>query len=383
MTAPIVLVGGFAAAQAATELRTSGHRGPVVLIGAEEHLPYERPPLSKGYLLGTAALDSAYVQPAQWYADNDVALRLGTRVTALDPARHVVVTEADEQPYAQLVLATGARPRRLDLADESGAEVAYLRTIDDSDRIRAAPHAWPRRGDRGRRLDRARGGGGRGRGGRPGDRSRGSGAAAGARPRTRGRNPVGDDPPRSRRRRTHRCLRGRDLARRRDPRRRLGHRGRPGGRRRRRGAPGPSSPPLRGSPPTTGSSSTPRCGRRRPTCSLSVTSPTRSTRCCTGGSGWSTGTRLCVRPAPSPTRSSASRSSYGELPYFFSDQYDVGLEYVGSPGPEGYDDVVIREGEGDRFVAWWLRDGVVVAGMHLDEWDAIDEIRSTVGTRLR
>ncbi len=74
--------------------------------------------------------------------------------------------------------------------------------------------------------------------------------------------------------------------------------------------------------------------------------------------------------------------SYAELPYFFSDQYDVGLEYVGNPGPEGYDDVVIRDGEGSSFVAWWLRDGVVVAGMHLDDWDAIDEIRSTVGTRL-
>jgi NADPH-dependent 2,4-dienoyl-CoA reductase/sulfur reductase-like enzyme len=74
---------------------------------------------------------------------------------------------------------------------------------------------------------------------------------------------------------------------------------------------------------------------------------------------------------------------FAELPYFFSDQYDVGLEYVGSPGPDGYDDVVIREGRGSSFVAWWLRDGVVVAGMHLDDWDAIDEIRATVGTRLQ
>src|SRR5215218_997855 len=109
MTDPIVLVGGFAAAQVAGELRTRGYGGPVVLLSAEEHAPYERPPLSKGYLLGTAQLDAAYVHPPQWYAENDVVLRLGTRVAAVDPARHVVVTETGEEPYSQLVLATGAR----------------------------------------------------------------------------------------------------------------------------------------------------------------------------------------------------------------------------------------------------------------------------------
>jgi 3-phenylpropionate/trans-cinnamate dioxygenase ferredoxin reductase subunit len=72
------------------------------------------------------------------------------------------------------------------------------------------------------------------------------------------------------------------------------------------------------------------------------------------------------------------------LPYFFTDQYDLGMEYVGNPGPEGFDQVVVRGRTGDhdggQFTAWWLRGGRVVAGMHVNDWDAIDHIRSVVGT---
>ena len=137
---PIVVVGaGLAGATAVTELRDGGHDGPIVLLGAEEHPPYERPPLSKGYLLGNDPIESAFVHYPQWYAAHDVDLRTGTFVTDLDLDRHSVSTLAGHDlPYEKLLLATGSRPRRLALADESGVPTAYLRTIEDSDRIRAA-----------------------------------------------------------------------------------------------------------------------------------------------------------------------------------------------------------------------------------------------------
>jgi 3-phenylpropionate/trans-cinnamate dioxygenase ferredoxin reductase subunit len=72
------------------------------------------------------------------------------------------------------------------------------------------------------------------------------------------------------------------------------------------------------------------------------------------------------------------------LPYFFTDQYDFGMEYVGNPGPQGYDRVVIRgHRDGDRvFTAWWLRGDLVVAGMHANDWDAISQVRRLVGKHV-
>ncbi|HEU4513610.1 MAG TPA: FAD-dependent oxidoreductase, partial [Nocardioidaceae bacterium] len=73
--------GGLAAAKAIEELRAGGFDGRIVLVGAEQHLPYERPPLSKGYLLGKEDLDNTFVKPRDWYADHDVDLQLGTNAT--------------------------------------------------------------------------------------------------------------------------------------------------------------------------------------------------------------------------------------------------------------------------------------------------------------
>ncbi len=120
----------LAGARAAETLRAEGFDGRIVLFGAESHLPYERPPLSKGYLQGTA--EAPFVHPADWYAEQDVDLRLGTRVTALDPAAHEVETaEGDRLRYTKLLLTTGSNVRRL-------ADAVTLRTLDDSDRLRAA-----------------------------------------------------------------------------------------------------------------------------------------------------------------------------------------------------------------------------------------------------
>ena len=121
---------GLAGARAAETLRAEGFGGRVVLFGAEAHLPYERPALSKGYLQGTA--EAPFVHPAEWYAEQDVDLRLGTRVTALDAAAHEVETaDGDRLRYTKLLLTTGSSVRRL-------ADAVTLRTLDDSDRLRAA-----------------------------------------------------------------------------------------------------------------------------------------------------------------------------------------------------------------------------------------------------
>jgi 3-phenylpropionate/trans-cinnamate dioxygenase ferredoxin reductase subunit len=137
-----VIVGaGLAGAKAAETLRTEGFDGRVVLIGAESERPYERPPLSKGLLLGTADRDSPYVHEAGWYAAHDVELRTGTTVTGIDRAAHTVET-ADGGPigYDRLLLATGASPREL----PGAAGLPSLRTLADSDRIAATVHAGTR-----------------------------------------------------------------------------------------------------------------------------------------------------------------------------------------------------------------------------------------------
>ena len=99
-------------------------------------MPYERPPLSKAYLMGKDPAEKAVVQPPDWYAEHDVDLRLGTRVESIDLANRTVRVREDDLAYDQLLLATGARPRHLDLADASGVPTTYLRTLDDSTRLR-------------------------------------------------------------------------------------------------------------------------------------------------------------------------------------------------------------------------------------------------------
>ncbi|MGZ4452337.1 MAG: FAD-dependent oxidoreductase, partial [Nocardioides sp.] len=134
----VIVGGGLAAGKAVEQLRSSGFEGSIVLFGAEHHLPYERPPLSKGYLLGNDPLEDAFVHDPDWYDANDVDLRLGTPVTGLDTDARTVHTEDQTQSYDRLLLATGSSPRRLAMADDSGAPVAYLRTIEDSTFLKQA-----------------------------------------------------------------------------------------------------------------------------------------------------------------------------------------------------------------------------------------------------
>src|SRR5260370_1013058 len=111
----MVIVGAsLAGARAAEALRAEGYGGPLVLIGAEDEIPYERPPLSKDYLMGKHGRDKIYVRPREWYSEHDVDLRLGTTVTAVEAAAHKIVLEGGDQlGYEKLLLATGSSPRRL------------------------------------------------------------------------------------------------------------------------------------------------------------------------------------------------------------------------------------------------------------------------------
>jgi len=127
MRTHVIVGGGLAGAKAAQALREEGFDGRIVLFAAEPHRPYERPPLSKGYLLGSDELDSVYVHPESWYAEHDVDLRTGVRVTAIDPAGRAVTADGQALGYDKLLLATGALPRRLDL----DGDIYYLRTIED------------------------------------------------------------------------------------------------------------------------------------------------------------------------------------------------------------------------------------------------------------
>ncbi|MFF8610687.1 NAD(P)/FAD-dependent oxidoreductase [Streptomyces sp. NPDC015346] len=141
-----VIVGaGLAGANAAQSLREEGFGGPVALLGEESERPYERPPLSKGYLLGKDERETVYVHPPQWYAEHDVDLHLGTAVTAIDPAgQQVTLADGSRVGYAMLLLTTGSSPRRLPVPGADLDGVHYLRRLSDSDRIKEAFQAASR-----------------------------------------------------------------------------------------------------------------------------------------------------------------------------------------------------------------------------------------------
>jgi 3-phenylpropionate/trans-cinnamate dioxygenase ferredoxin reductase subunit len=140
MAAPATFViagGGLAAAKAAEALRTEGFDGRIVVIGKEPHLPYERPPLSKDYLLGTSQRDKIFVHDEAWYRDQEIDLRRGIEVTGIDrAARQVILSDGARVGYDKLLLATGATPRRLSVPGHDRDTVRYLRTVDDSDLLR-------------------------------------------------------------------------------------------------------------------------------------------------------------------------------------------------------------------------------------------------------
>lgn len=137
-TAPrfIIAGGGLAAAKLAEALRANDFDGTVTLVCGEERLPYERPPLSKECLLGKKTPADAIVEPVQWYRDHHIEVLLGTSVTGIDRATKTIeLPDGTTLPYDKLALATGSRPRRLPVPGADATGVYTLRTAEDSDAL--------------------------------------------------------------------------------------------------------------------------------------------------------------------------------------------------------------------------------------------------------
>ena len=377
----ITVVGaGLAGAKAVEELREQGYDGDVVLVGAERHRPYERPPLSKGLLLGTDEPDSPYVHDEAWYADHGVELVTGDPVTDLDVAGRALEAGGRTVRWDKLLLATGALPRHLRAVDESGAQVSYLRTLDDSLALKerlggellVVGAGWI-----GLEVASAA----RNAGGRvtvvetaelPLLRVLGPEVAASF----------------AELHREH----GVDL--------RLGtgldSLAVEGGRTTARLADGHE---LHPDLVVVGIGVEPD-DRLAAAAGLATDNGVLVDAALRTGAAevWAAGDvanhdhptlgRIRVEHWDNAIQQGrhAARAvlgddaAYERMPYFFTDQYDLGMEYVGHVGPGGYDEVVIRGDTAARVVtALWVRDDQVVAGMHVNDWDAIDPIRSWVG----
>jgi 3-phenylpropionate/trans-cinnamate dioxygenase ferredoxin reductase component len=379
-----VVGGGLAAASAVDELRSNGHDGSIDVFCAEPHLPYERPPLSKSVLLGEAEEESVFVHDQAWYDDRDVTLHLGTTVTGIDRARQAVTADAVSVDFDRLILATGASPRRLAMADESGARVLYLRTVEDNRRLREAF------GSAGRIV--IIGGGW-------------IGLEVAAAARTAGlevtvvemqdlplRGVLGPE--------VARVFADLHLEHGVDLRLGVGVDG--------IDADGDGAGVVRLSDGTTlptdlvvvGIGVQPEVGLARAAGlavdnGVLVDARLRTSDPNVFAVGDIAGhdhpvlrRRIRVEHwdnAIHQARAAArvilgGDAPYERLPYFFTDQYDLGMEYVGSVGPDGYDDVVLRgDVDGRVFSAFWLKGGRVLAGMHANDWDMIDPIRGVVG----
>jgi 3-phenylpropionate/trans-cinnamate dioxygenase ferredoxin reductase subunit len=388
-TSPIVVVGGgLAAGTVVTELREGGYDGPVALFTDEPHPPYERPPLSKDYLLDKAPLDNALVHPEDWYAEHDVDLRTGTPVTAIDPAARTFTAGGETSSYDRLVLATGSRARRLASADDSGAPVLYLRQWEDSERLRQALQPGTRVA--------IIGGGWIGLEVASAARSHGADVVIVEAAPQPLHAVLGDEVASlfADLHRTH----GVDL---------------------RTGASVGSISAADGGVAldvdgdrvtadvlVVGIGAAPDLALAQ-AAGLTLDNGVRTdARLRTSADGVYAAGDIANADHPvlgHPLRVEhwdtaiqhgkvVARNLLGEetqhdaLPYFFTDQYDLGMEYVGNPGPEGFDRVVVRGrtggDDGGQFTAWWLRGGRVVAGMHVNDWDAIDHVRRMVGTEV-
>ncbi|OBG43702.1 pyridine nucleotide-disulfide oxidoreductase [Mycobacterium alsense] len=132
----VIIGGGLAGAKAVEALRGNGFDGQIILFGAENHLPYERPPLSKEFLAGKKSLAEFTVHDADWYRDNRVDLRLGARASSVDAQKHTVgLADGTAVAYDKLLLATGSDSRRPPIPGSDAEGVHYLRTYDDAEAL--------------------------------------------------------------------------------------------------------------------------------------------------------------------------------------------------------------------------------------------------------
>ena len=381
----IVIAGaGLAGAKAAEALRTEGFDGPVVLIGDENERPYERPPLSKDYLMGKAERDSIYVHPADWYREHNVDLRLGAAVTGIDRERHeVTLADGSRVGYGKLLLATGSSPRRLPVPGAGLPGVHYLRTVGDSDAIRQAFQGAERVVVIGA--------------GWIGLEAAAAARTAGAEVaivemaqlpllRVLGREvaEVFADLHRSH---------GVDLRMNAGVAELTGTGGRVSGVRLSDGSHLPADAVVAGVGITPNTQLAEAAGLEvgngiRVDASLRTSDPdiyAAGDVACAYHPLLKAGIRVehwsnaRNQPQAAAKAMLGQEVAYDRLPYFYTDQYDLGMEYSGYVEPGGYDEVVFRgDKERREFVSFWLREGRVLAGMNVNVWDVNDAVQSII-----
>jgi 3-phenylpropionate/trans-cinnamate dioxygenase ferredoxin reductase component len=382
----IILGASLAGAKAAEELRERGFDGKVVLVGSEQERPYERPPLTKDYLRGETERDKAYVHPEGFYAERNIELLSGLTATAIDPdASTVTLEDGSELQYDRLLLTTGAEPREIPVPGADLEGVYYLRTLGDSDLLR-------QRLDAGGRVAVIGGG------------WIGSEFAASA--RQKGLEVALIDPleiPMARLfgdevgsfyRDVH-AQRGVELL--------LGD-----GVRSFEGD-GPVSRVVTTSGKTVecdfvvvGIGVVPRVALAH-AAGIKIDNgivvnehlTTSADNVFAAGdvaNAWHPFYKQQIRvehwanalnQGPAAARAMlGDDAGYERLPYFFSDQYDVGMEYSGYA--IDWDEVVFRGSrDSGEFVAFWLQDSRVVAGMNVNIWDVNEHVQALIRSRAR
>jgi 3-phenylpropionate/trans-cinnamate dioxygenase ferredoxin reductase subunit len=386
MTTFVIVGGGLAGAKAAETLRAEGFDGEVVLFGSEPERPYERPPLAKGYLLGKDTRESVFVHPAGWYAEHKVDLRSGVTVAMIDPAAHLVTFDGGTIGYDKLLLATGASARRIDIPGAGLGNVFYLRTLPESEALRAAftPEArvvivgsgW-------------------------------IGLEAAAAARTAGSAVTILEPQPGA---LHGAL-GPELGGKfADLHRTHGVEFRFGESAAEFLAAGPGAARVGSVVSTSGAElpadvvvvgigAVPNDGLAR-SAGLEVNNGvvadsalrTSDPDIFAAGDVASSYVPLLGRHLRMDHWSNALNGGkaaaksmlgqsveYDRVPYFYSDQYDLGMECAGLPLPGRYDQVVYRGDSGAlEFIAFWLKEGRLVAGMNVNVWDVNDDIQSLI-----
>ena len=385
-----VIVGAsLTGAKAAETLREEGFDGNIVLLGEENERPYERPPLSKGYLLGKDERSSIFVHEEGWYAENGVDLRLGVRVTALDPgAKQVSLDDGGTVAYDRLLLATGASPRHLRAPGADLEGVMYLRRVGDSERLQAALSGGGQVVTVGA--------------GWIGLEVTAAAREAGCEVTVVEPEPVA----------LHRQL-GPELGGvftdlhkehgvvfrfRESVTEFRGSGGRVNEAVTSSGAVLPADVVVVGigAIPATGLASDAGLDVGN---GVIVDAGLRSSAPDVFAAGdvanayhplygkhvrvehWAN----ALNGGPAAARSMLGQGvSYDAVPYFYSDQYDLGMEAAGLPEPDTYDQVVYRgDLAGREFVAFWLSDGMVMGGMNVNVWDVNDDIQALIRSRRR
>ncbi|MGH8827389.1 MAG: NAD(P)/FAD-dependent oxidoreductase [Jiangellaceae bacterium] len=380
----VLVGGGLAAGRAAETLRAEGFDGRVVIVAGEDALPYERPPLSKGILLGADDPSVAFVHDQQWYDDNADEVRTSTRAEVLDPVAHSLrLSDGTEVGYDKLLLATGSSVRRLRVPGAELDGVAYLRTLPESLALLDAVK-------RGVRVVVVGAGW--------------IGLEVTAAARHHGCEVTVVEPQAVPLATVLGPEMGQvfaDLHRAHDVQFHFGRQVAE-----LRGADGAvttvvmdDGTELPADLVVVGIGVIPNVelaeGAGLPVDNgVLVDAALRTSDPDVFAVGdvarWEhpvLGRRVRVEHwanaldgGPVAARSMLGQEvSYDVLPFFYSDQYDLGLEYSGNVGPEGYDEVVVRGDLGAReFCAFWLRDGKVLAGMNVNVWDIQDDIRALV-----